>query len=226
MRVLSVCEYLMHGDRRPDHFTPFQIVQAVKGKTFNGYAWVTVGGQPQRLDSSSPHVAVSWAVERLGEQIFAEYEDESITIVPVPGHTHVSAEGVEAGNVHQLGLKLAEVLRSRGMVANAFPLLRWVHPIQSAREGGSRDPELLQPLLRVVDAKHIAKVILIDDVVTSGGHIAAAYGTLTTAGYDVADVAFAVGRTVYTKGNPLGTLVEDCPRPMTTSTAVIDLDWP
>jgi len=191
MRVLSVCEYLMDGDRKPDHFTPFQIVQAVKGKPFNGYAWLTVGGAQQRLDSSNPQVAVSWAVEKLGEQIFAEYEGVMLTIVPVPGHTHVNMQDVEAGSVHHLGLALAEALRQRGMFAYAFPLLHWNTAIQSAREGGSRDPAVLAPQLRVVPAQHIRKVILIDDVVTSGGHIAAGHAVLAAAGYDVADVAFA-----------------------------------
>ena len=58
------------------------------------------------------------------------------------------------------------------------------------------------------------KVIIVDDVVTSGGHLAAMHGALTAARFNVADVAFAVGRTVYEKGDPLGTLVEECPRPM------------
>jgi hypothetical protein len=217
MRVLSACEYLMHGDRKPDHFTPYQIVQAVKGKPFNGYAWLTVGGAQQRLESSNPQVAVSWAAEKLGEQVFAEYEGEMLTIVPVPGHTHVNMQDVEAGSVHRLGLALAEALRQRGMVAYAFPLLHWNTAIQSAREGGSRDPDVLQQQLRVVTAQHVRKIILVDDMVTSGGHIVAAHAVLTAARHDVADVAFAVGRTVYVKGDPLGTLVEECPRPMTDS---------
>jgi hypothetical protein len=210
-----VCEYLTQSDREPDHVTPYQIVRAVKGIPFDGHATITVGGVQWRFDSSNSQPAVAWAVERLGERIFAEYEGEAITIVPVPGHTHATPEEVAAGRVHHLGSALAEALRARGMSAHVFPLLCWKAAIQSAREGGPRDSAVLAPQLRVVPAQHVRKVVLIDDVVTSGGHIAAACAVLSAAGHDVAEVAFTVGRTVKTKGDPLGILVEERPRPMT-----------
>jgi hypothetical protein len=188
MRVLSLCEYLMHGDRTPDHFTPFNIVQAIKGNPFNGYSRLTVGGESVRLTESSPDVAVAWAAERLGDQIHAEFEDELVTIVPVPGHAHVSKADVQSGAVHRLGLALAQALRERGTRATAFVLLHWDRPIKSARDGGPREASVLQR------------------------HLVAAHTVLTAHGFDVADVVFAVGRTVYTKGEPLGTLVEECPR--------------
>lgn len=199
MRVLSVCEYLIEGDRHPDHVTPYQIVRAVKGLPFDGHATITVGGVQQRIDSSNREPAVAWAVERLGARIFAEHEREAITIVPVPGHTHAMPEEVAAGRMHHLGSALAEALRARGVSAHVFPLLCWRAAIQSVREGGSRDPAVLVPQLWVAPAQHVRKVALIDDVVTSGGHIAAACAVLSAAGHDVADVAFTVGRTVKRK---------------------------
>jgi hypothetical protein len=61
--------------------TPYQIVRAVKGIPFDGHATITVGGVQQRLDSSNPQPAVAWAIERLGERIFAEYEGEIVLVV-------------------------------------------------------------------------------------------------------------------------------------------------
>ncbi len=50
-------------------------------------------------------------------------------------------------------------------------------------------------------------------MVTSGGYIAAACTVLSEAGHDVADMAFTVDRPVSRKGDPLGILVEERPRP-------------
>jgi hypothetical protein len=108
----------------------------VKGIPFDGHATITVGGVQQRLDTSNPQPAVAWVVERLGERIFAEYEGETITIVPVPGHTHATPEEVAAGRLHHLGSALAEALRAHRMFAHVFPLLCWKAAIQSAVKGG------------------------------------------------------------------------------------------
>jgi hypothetical protein len=212
-RVLSLCEYLTGADRHPDHVAPYQLVRAVKGLPFDGHAWITVGGARRRFDSERPQVAMAWAVERLAESMFAAYRSEPITLVPLPGHAHTTAADVETGCVHRLGLALSATLRRRGMVVHSLPLLHWRTPVGCAREGGTRDPHLLQPRLRVaVAVADSFKVIVIDDVVTTGGHIIAAQSALAAAGYDVADIAFTVGRSVFSKGDPFAELLEKCPR--------------
>lgn len=215
MRVLSLCEYLASGETlEPDHFKPYNIVKAIKGEPFKGYAWLEVDGRSVKLEASNREVAFQWAAERLATTISGAVKGP-VTIVPVPGHLHCSTSDVEAGGVFRLAALTAERLRQRGCVAYPFSLLHLHVPQPSAhQEGGTRDVEQLKQNLKVVNATNIATVIIMDDVVTSGGHLLAAHQVVAAAGHRVHDTAFSVGRTVYVKGQALGTEVDDCPRPM------------
>lgn len=215
MRVLSLCEYLTSGETlEPDHFKPYNIIKAIKGESFRGYAWLDVDGRSVRLDASNREVAFQWAAERLATAISGSVLGP-VTIVPVPGHLHCSPSDVEAGGVFRLAALTAERLRQRGWVAYPFSLLHLHVPQPSAhQEGGTRDVERLKQNLNVVNATNVATVVILDDVVTSGGHLLAAHQVVAAAGHRVHDMAFSVGRTVYVKGEALGTEVDDCPRPM------------
>jgi hypothetical protein len=212
MRVLSVCEYLIDEDRDPDHSIGRCIVKAVKGMPFDGYVDITVGGRQQRLDSDNPELAVAWAAERLCMHVFRMYRQEALGIVSVPGHDHSHQRQNEGGHVHRLGLSLAEALRGLRMTAEVLSLLHWSQPVESARKGGPRDAAVLGQLLRVASVPRHQKLIILDDVVTTGGHVEAAYAALVAAGCEVADIAFVVARTVRVKGDAIGGLLERCPR--------------
>jgi adenine/guanine phosphoribosyltransferase-like PRPP-binding protein len=56
-------------------------------------------------------------------------------------------------------------------------------------------------------------VVLLDDVVTSGGHLEAARRYLEQKAIPVSDYAFAVARTVSEKDKAISGLIEPCPRP-------------
>ncbi len=111
-------------------------------------------------------------------------KSSTAVIVPVPGSKDTSEQAVREGGTYLMARALAERIG-----ASVEPCLWWRQAMPSAHhENGSRDPAVLVPNL-VHGEVPAGKVVLLDDVITTGGHLSAAACVLRRAG---ARVAFAV----------------------------------
>ncbi len=85
--------------------------------------------------------------------------------------------------------------------------LRWKKNLGSARKlQGSRDPRILFANAVLLD-EHIkgvskkAKLLLVDDVTTSGGHLRACVAKLKTKGWNI-ELTLSGGKTIYDQNQP------------------------
>lgn len=217
MQVFSLIEHLTKGDRSgaqpgkwPTHFDTYQVVKALKGERFEGFATITVGGERRRLEAESQDLALDWAGERLGKRIAQQFPDECLALVPIPGHLCTSMAMVADHRIHRLASKIAASVKARGHDAESVPLLYWSRAISSAhKESGTRDPSALQPLYRSGGYNDCGprRIVLIDDVVTTGARLCAAERFLEEKRFNVAPVAFVVARTAHEKGPPVKDMV-------------------
>jgi hypothetical protein len=225
VQVLSVCEYLTGSEsRKPDHFKPFNLIQAIKGKELASSFPVNIkaGGRWFTFKNDDKDPAIACGAALLAEQIAQHFPGRKIALVPIPGHRHASAGDVEAGRLFAMAKACAaELSLRRGVDASPVALLHWKAPGESSRGGGTRNVDELDDLytlnMSTADAMDGRTVVLLDDVVTTGGHILAAKKHIAENSfpdYPVAELAFAVARTVHVKDGPFKVTTEPCPRPM------------
>jgi adenine/guanine phosphoribosyltransferase-like PRPP-binding protein len=74
--------------------------------------------------------------------------------------------------------------------------LRWKKEAQKAHEGGSRKRADLVPLLEASSSVKGNRIVLVDDLFSTGGSLLAASDRLTAAGAEVVG-AITCGRTIY-----------------------------
>lgn len=195
MRVVTVCEYLAaeYSAYSQEQWDAFKLVRAVKGIPFKGYANVPNLGH---LSYENADKGMTWAGEKLAPEIDDAFDMQPVVLVPLPGSRCTSAAIVKASRVTQVARIAASYTYAGTPVRE---LLCWSQIMQPSHEGGPRDPSILARHLVVepgVPDPNI-EVALIDDVLTTGGHFRAAAARLRRAGWKVAEVAFAVARTVW-----------------------------
>lgn len=100
-------------------------------------------------------------------------------VIPVP-----SKDSLEAGCAGRAWHMVQAACASQ---ANLTPLdaLRFTKEIQKASKGGTRNAKELYEALKVMVPRQQGKVLLVDDLFTSGAHMKAALARLTEAGFDV-----------------------------------------
>ena len=191
IRVYCFCTYLtdIGGRWRSQDYDARDFIHALKGRQFNGYAQIPVSGRIKRLTNTNLHKAIAW----FGVMVADYLEEEDITnpslLVPVPNSDSV----VDAGSPRTTGLAraIAERLTSPGQVAD---VLRFDKKMPSAnQQGGTRDPEELYKRLVVTGDISRSPYVLVDDVLTSGGHLKACAARLRRVGAQV-PLAFCAGR--------------------------------
>ena len=186
LKVFSCCTYsTAFGPRTEPEWSALQFVRAIKGKPLRGYVDVPLpGGRHVRLDQSTVARAPEW----FGDMVAAGVSwdgDATVALVPIPD----SACSV-ASNAAPKTLSLAAALRDTLTPGQAgvFDLLRWAEAIPPAHLiGGTRDPQELYSLLRLRarDLPRLPPLVLIDDVLASGGHLRAAAAFLADRGAQV-----------------------------------------
>ena len=88
-----------------------------------------------------------------------------------------------------------EALKARRALISVFDGLRWNKQLQKAHEGGTRKRAELLPCLEARKGVKGKQVVLIDDLVTTGGSLLACKDCLEAAGAKVLG-AITCGRTV------------------------------
>lgn len=177
---------------RSSDYNSTHMVKAVKGLSLNASAYtdVTIDGKAVRIVEANKDRAIEWHATWAASKI-AELGAGRKILVPVPSSKTVAASP-ETFRTMQIANAIAE------RVPNSLVLstLRFIEAKPSSREdGGSRDPKILYPNLTLIKAIPLGKIILVDDVMTSGGHFIAAAWKLADR-LKLADLALACGRSM------------------------------
>lgn len=209
LKVVSFAAFLTRGDPAGKDFDAIKFVSAVKGKSLRGYATVPVRGKNRRLEDENRGDAKNWFAQRAADYLRAARRHK-VLLVPVPNSKCVSA--LPAPTTHVLASAIRKEIGDPALVCD---LLRWKKEQPSAhKERGSRDPEALHERLMKLPAAKLLKDIehvLVDDVMTSGGHLQACRAFLHDLGLRC-DLAIVCGRTVHDpRADPFALVEEDVP---------------
>lgn len=191
LRVVCFSSYLttIGGWRGVDH-DAHDFIDAIKDRSINGYSRVPVRGRRRFFDNDNRQDIVGWFAEMVSDHFTAEPVDGPIVLVPVPG-SKVSVAFAGMPRTAQLAQAIATELNDGRIVKDA---LRWREPMPSANEdGGTRDPAELFNNLVLIENVDGDRVVLVDDVLTSGGHLQACAEKLRAGGAEVL-MAVVAGR--------------------------------
>ncbi|MGY4434949.1 putative amidophosphoribosyltransferase [Bradyrhizobium sp. F1.13.1] len=124
--------------------------------------------------NANKDLAIKWFAAWAAAKIIALGAQAKI-LIPIPCSKTIVASPEDFRT-----FKIAQELAARVPNATATSVLRFVEPRPSSREeGGSRDPNILYANLTLTRAIPAGQVVLIDDIMTSGGHFIAASGNRT-----------------------------------------------
>jgi hypothetical protein len=193
LHVVSFCTYLTTVGGitwRSNDYNARDFIYAIKDRDINKHSWLKVRGTWQKFDNTNRQDVLGWFGAMVADYFGANSMDDLIVLVPVPGSkTHVKFAGTP--RTAQLAEAIAAAMNAPVV---AQDVLRQSEPIPSANEqGGTRDAaELFENLVLMGDVKGWS-VVLVDDVLTSGGHLKACAAKLRAAGADVL-MAIVAGR--------------------------------
>lgn len=115
----------------------------------------------------------------------AGYDDATVIPVPSTRHTRPAADFV--------GGRLARAIARRDPNFLNLPALYFAHPVPQSSSSRRRTETALRVNLRATDLRGARRVVLIDDVMTTGTHLRATAAFLADRDILVED-AFVVGR--------------------------------
>jgi hypothetical protein len=143
-----------------------------------------------RLDTRRAHQGLEW-FGTLGSLILETAGSAAPTIlVPVPS-SDCTIGSAKTPSTSLLAAAVAAETRN----ASVADSLRWRRERKPSHLGGSRDPDMLFRELSIVSTPPQGTLVLIDDVVTTGGHILAAAAKLANVQRRCC-LAICVGRTI------------------------------
>jgi predicted amidophosphoribosyltransferase len=175
--------------RSQKQWDAFKFCRAVKSARINGHLTFPWKAKPEVINQSN----VARAREIFGIFIRMSLEQlglKSAVLIPVP-----SKDGlVEAQSFRSL-VMVQEAMAKQTFNATIAPILRFNQQLTSAHAGGLRGREVIRPYLTLVRSPPAGPVILIDDIITSGGSLLASYDVL--AAHDIKAVGAVIcGHTV------------------------------
>ncbi|WP_294195895.1 hypothetical protein [uncultured Sphingomonas sp.] len=177
-----------HKWRDPEHVA-HKFIQILKGEQANGHAWLPrpSGGTIKISNALANNAFDVWG--RWAASVLIGIYPEGATLVPIP-----SSNCVRVGSDTK-GRALAEAIVVHARQFGAVDALHWIEEWPKARNGGPRDPDVLVGNLKIGSGLPKRPVVLVDDVITGGGHAVACARAIRGAGFEVAHV-IAAARTV------------------------------
>jgi Phosphoribosyl transferase domain len=219
LNVSCRCAYFVgdYSQGVPGHvYQANKYVNALKGRDVNGYADIPVRTKTQRLNQATRHKAVGWFGLHAADLLEAAGVKPPFQLVPIPN----SGAGVGTDVVSRT-VALAEAVEEAidRPTIGVLDVIRWDVPLESARGGaGPRFADQLYPHVHLADDfDETERIVLVDDVLTSGGHLKAVAAKLRAAGADVIH-AVVGGRTVHE-------VVPDSWAPIVEPLDDFDPDW-
>jgi hypothetical protein len=181
LKVISLCAYLTEvaNPWRPEDHTASKMVKAIKGDEIKGYFECKIGENSYRFDNSNAHKFAKLVPQLLYNAISKEV-GEPATIVPIP-NSHITDPTQSGFKTLEIANEIAE--RSKGRFTTT-PALVFAEQQQKSREGGPRSPFHFEHAYEVTQQVS-GPVILLDDVITGGGHLIGACWKLGSAQCDI-----------------------------------------
>jgi hypothetical protein len=222
LEVFSCCTYsTLRRQRTQSQWAALHFVKAIKRQPLKGYASIPLpGGSTAHLDRATCARAPTWFAQMAAARV--PWSSKPCVLIPVPD----AACGLTNDHLSKVvPLATAVVAALPAGKATVRDVLRWTKAMPSAHHaGGTREPQELYGRLRLVlpmlplDG---TPIVLIDDVIASGGHLRAAAAFLRDSGAEVI-AAVCAGRADETAANDVD--------PFTMRTDVLpdfvsDPDW-
>jgi hypothetical protein len=195
LRVVSCCTYLTEVGsvtwRARDH-DAHDFVMAMKAKPINGFAQVPCRGELHRIDDGNRDLALRLFARMVADVAAKHGLAFPCALVPVPNSRCQLESRIPPRTLEQAQALAAEL----GTGASVVDALRWAEPLASASvASGMRDAQRLFDKLRVIGTfpEGLLRYVLVDDVLTSGGHLQACAAMLSAHGHPV-ELALVAGR--------------------------------
>jgi hypothetical protein len=186
--VTSFCTYRTSGSPPPWRNADFCgnfFAKVIKGETIGGYGDITVRGQTCRVQNDNRAQVLAWFGQMAADFLKSDdiNREATFSLVPLPSHDAVVGAKFTRFPARDMAKALAaELKRLKVPNVSVADVLRFKRPLASARSGGgTRDPRVLFDEMTVV-SRYRGHAIIIDDVWTSGGHLAAAAAHLRMTG--------------------------------------------
>jgi hypothetical protein len=194
LNVLCRAQYLTRSaaKMRGVDYDATHMVKAVKGLPLNpnAYSRVLIGDRGVTITEANKDRAIDWFAEWAAGHINARGAHRKI-IVPVP-----SSKSTLKSPPNFRTAVIAQKIASLCVNTLPFPSLRFESERPNSREeGGSRSASALYPAMRLAAKLPAGELILLDDVLTGGGHLRAAAWKLEDAGSAV-QLALCCGRSL------------------------------
>ena len=178
---------------RDRDYTSQMVVKAVKGRDPGGRPRsLNFGGKSYAFGPKAPGQAIdlwtAWAAGKLKSMV----RRGPVALVPVPNSTAVHGTSPDFPTAALAG-QVAQAIGPRVAVATE---LWWDQEMERASDGGPRYAQDLFPHLVAEVSSAPGPRILLDDVLTSGGHLKACAAKLREAGHDP-QFAICCGRTCH-----------------------------
>jgi hypothetical protein len=205
MKIAHACGYWSdragERPRDPPFYEAYLFCWAVKSGVYKYDFFIdTTDGRVDITSDNFDEVRLTfgeWAARKARSWL----EKGDISLVPIPSKSALST--VKTYGSLEL---VQEAFKGTEFETNALDALRWTKKLPKAHEGGPRSRADLLPLLSVrQEAKSSLtggkNVILIDDLLVTGGSALACYDKLTAEGANVLG-AITCGKAVYDKTDP------------------------
>lgn len=167
-----------------------KLVKSLKGEPFNGYANMQdIDGHWRQITTQSDipyYLFARWASQRLRDLNLGQ-----IILVPVPSSSCITYDAVTTP------VKMARSIQQMlGTTASVGQWLRFCEVMTRSHEGGTRNQAVMENQLRISNAVTPSRVVLVDDVKTTGSHLKACANRLREAGATI-DIAIVAASTVW-----------------------------
>ncbi len=175
-----------------------KFVQILKGQAANGAAMLPrPDGSKVKISNALSHAAFNawgtWAAAR----VQSLYPQGGAYLVPIPSSTCLVLGDDEKGTA------LAKAVATRSAGFQVIDAIHWAEKLQKASKGGPRDARTLLANARARNDLEKRPIVLVDDVITGGGHAMACAQIMRSFGHEVSHVV-AAAHTV--KSPPTGGL--------------------
>lgn len=172
-------------------YDAIHLVKATKGLdlTPKAYTWVPIGGHNVRVAEGNKDRAMDWFAEWAAGQVNSMGNGPKV-LVPVP-----SSKSTPDTPADFRTAVIADKIAALCPNVTVVPALRFKTARSNSREeGGSRSADVLYREMVLTQALPEGRIILVDDVMTGGGHLKAAAWMIEDQGRAVQN-AICCGRT-------------------------------